>query len=72
MSIAVKVGQTVAPGSTLCVVEAMKMQNALRAEHDGVVKVIHVKAGDVVVVDQVLIEFEKDEEEADAAAAKKK
>eukprot|EP01108_Squamamoeba_japonica_P002555 TRINITY_DN2232_c0_g1_i2.p1 TRINITY_DN2232_c0_g1~~TRINITY_DN2232_c0_g1_i2.p1 ORF type:complete len:501 (-),score=318.93 TRINITY_DN2232_c0_g1_i2:35-1537(-) len=55
-------GDRVAIGDELCVVEAMKMQNVLRAEHDAVVKSIVVEAGDTVSVDQVLIEFEAGEE----------
>jgi pyruvate/2-oxoglutarate dehydrogenase complex dihydrolipoamide acyltransferase (E2) component len=49
----------------------MKMQNALHAEFDCVVKKILVKPGSTVAVEQVLIEFEKKEEEAPAADAKK-
>src|SRR5262249_45838365 len=43
ISIAVDVGQEVKAGETLAVVEAMKMENVLRAERDGVVKKIHAK-----------------------------
>ena len=45
VSIAVAVGQEVKAGETLAVVEAMKMENVLRAERDGVVKTIHRQAG---------------------------
>ena len=42
------------------------MQNALHAEHDCVVKKIHVKPGSTVAVEEVLIEFEKEEKEEPA------
>lgn len=45
VSIAVSEGQEVKAGETLGVVEAIKMQNVLRAERDGVVKKIHATAG---------------------------
>jgi propionyl-CoA carboxylase alpha chain len=57
-SLAVKAGQEVKVGQELCVVEAMKMENLLRAERDGRVGVIHAKPGDSLAVDQVILEFE--------------
>lgn len=57
-SIKVAVGDEVAPGQEVAVVEAMKMQNALRAVNAGKVKAVKVKPGQTVVADQVLIEFE--------------
>jgi propionyl-CoA carboxylase alpha chain len=57
MSIAVAEGQEVKSGDTLAVVEAMKMENVLHAERDGTVKKIHVKPGDSVAVDAVILEF---------------
>jgi propionyl-CoA carboxylase alpha chain len=57
MSIAVTEGQEVKAGETLAVVEAMKMENVLRAERDGVVKAIRVKPGDSLAVDAVIMEF---------------
>jgi propionyl-CoA carboxylase alpha chain len=56
-SIAVGPGERVAAGDVLCIVEAMKMENALRAQRDGIVTRVHAKAGDVVAVDTVLMEF---------------
>jgi propionyl-CoA carboxylase alpha chain len=56
-SIGVKVGQEVKAGETLAVVEAMKMENVLRAERDAVVKAIKVKPGDSLAVDAVIMEF---------------
>lgn len=57
VSIAVAEGQEVKAGETLAVVEAMKMENVLRAERDGTVKKIHAKKGDSLAVDQVILEF---------------
>src|SRR5713101_3305107 len=57
VSIAVVVGQEVKAGETLAVVEAMKMENVLRAERDGVVKAIKAKPGDSLAVDAVIMEF---------------
>ena len=45
-SVAVGEGQEVKAGEALAVVEAMKMENVLRAERDGTVKTLHAKAGD--------------------------
>jgi len=56
-SIAVKEGQEVKAGETLAVVEAMKMENVLRAERDGTVKKLHAKPGDTLAVDAVIMEF---------------
>jgi len=56
-SVEVGVGQEVKAGEALCVVEAMKMENVLRAERDGVVKAIRVKPGDSLAVDAVIMEF---------------
>ena len=44
-------------GETLAVVEAMKMQNVLRAERDGTVKKIHASAGATLAVDALILEF---------------
>jgi propionyl-CoA carboxylase alpha chain len=57
VSLAVAEGQEVKAGETLAVVEAMKMENILRAERDGVIKTIRVKKGDSVAVDAVIMEF---------------
>ena len=57
VSLAVTEGQEVKAGETLAVVEAMKMENVLRAERDGVVKTIRVKPGDSLAVDAVIMEF---------------
>jgi propionyl-CoA carboxylase alpha chain len=57
ISIAVTEGQEVKAGETLAVVEAMKMQNVLRAERDGTVKKIHASAGATLAVDAMILEF---------------
>ncbi len=58
VSIAVEVGDEVKVGQSLAVVEAMKMENILRAERDGVVAKIEAVAGDSLQVDADIIEFE--------------
>ena len=58
LSIAVVPGHDVKAGETIAVVEAMKMENVLRAERDGKVKTIHVKPGESVAVDAAIVEFE--------------
>ncbi len=57
VSLDVTVGQEVKEGETVAVIEAMKMQNIIRAERDGTVKAIGPKAGDSVAADEVLVEF---------------
>jgi propionyl-CoA carboxylase alpha chain len=53
-----KAGQEVKAGQELCVVEAMKMENILRAERDGKIAKLHAAAGDSLAVDQKIVEFE--------------
>ncbi|MGC2437886.1 MAG: biotin/lipoyl-containing protein, partial [Pseudolabrys sp.] len=57
VSIAVKEGQEVKAGEAVAVVEAMKMENVLRAEIDGTVKKINAKPGESLAVDAVILEF---------------
>ncbi len=54
----VEVGDTVQEGQALCTVEAMKMENILRAEKTTVVTKINATAGDNLAVDDVIMEFE--------------
>jgi propionyl-CoA carboxylase alpha chain len=56
-SIAVTAGQLVKAGDTLAVVEAMKMENVLRAERDATVKSVRAKEGDILAVDAIIMEF---------------
>lgn len=58
VSIGVEVGQTVTDGQELIIIEAMKMQNIIKSQAEGKIKKIHIKAGDSVAVEQLLIEFE--------------
>jgi propionyl-CoA carboxylase alpha chain len=57
VSLDLVVGGEVKAGQTLLVIEAMKMQNIIRAERDGVVKSLGAGPGDSVAADQVLVEF---------------
>src|SRR5215471_7116327 len=57
-SIVVEQGQEVKAGEPLAVVEAMKMENVLRAERDGRVARIRATPGDSLAVDQVILEFD--------------
>ena len=56
-AISVSVGQEVKVGEPLCIVEAMKMENVLRAERDGTIAKLHAKEGDSLAVDAVILEF---------------
>ena len=58
ISVAVEEGQGVKAGEELAVVEAMKMENILRAERDGTVAKVHAPAGASLAVDEIIIEFE--------------
>jgi propionyl-CoA carboxylase alpha chain len=57
IGIPVRTGEAVKAGQELLVLEAMKMENVLRAERDGVVEAIEVEPGATVAADQVLIAF---------------
>ena len=50
-------GQEVKAGESLAIVEAMKMENVLRAERDVTVKKIHASEGDSLAVDATIMEF---------------
>ena len=56
-AILVSEGQEAKAGEALCIVEAMKMENVLRAERDVTIRRIVVKEGDSLAVDAVIIEF---------------
>ncbi len=58
VKINVKEGDTVKVGDTIVVMEAMKMENNIQAERDGVVKTIKVSEGQAVMQDDVLAEIE--------------
>jgi len=57
ISIDVRPGQEVKEGEAVAVVEAMKMQNIIRTERDGVISKVHVAAGASVAADEVMIEL---------------
>ena len=57
VKIDVEVGQEVQEGQPLCTVEAMKMENILRAERTGIVAKINSNVGDSLAVDDVILEF---------------
>ncbi|MEO8668112.1 MAG: biotin/lipoyl-containing protein, partial [Bauldia sp.] len=58
LAINATVGQKIRAGEPLAIVEAMKMENVLRAERDLTVKKINAKPGDTLAVDAVIMEFE--------------
>ncbi|RKQ70736.1 biotin carboxyl carrier protein /biotin carboxylase [Litorimonas taeanensis] len=57
VSVLVEEGQEVQDGQALAVVEAMKMENTLRAEKKGVISKVNAKAGDNLAVDEIIMEF---------------
>jgi len=54
----VEEGETVAPGQTLCILEAMKLMNEIKADADGIVRAIHVGNAEPVEFGQLLFELE--------------
>ena len=58
VSVEVEIGQEVQAGEAICIVEAMKMQNIIRAEANGIVKAVNVASGDSVAADAIMVEFE--------------
>ncbi|NSX56524.1 acetyl-CoA carboxylase biotin carboxylase subunit [Parasulfitobacter algicola] len=58
VNVAVQAGDEVQDGQALCTVEAMKMENILRAERTAKVTKINANAGDNLAVDDVIMEFE--------------
>ncbi|HIA01867.1 MAG TPA: biotin/lipoyl-binding protein [Myxococcales bacterium] len=56
----VEAGDTVAQGDCVCVIEAMKMENDVRAPRDGVVARVNIESGNAVEAGQVLIELESE------------
>ncbi len=57
IKILVKENQIIEEGQSLCVVEAMKMENTLVAPKQCTIKKINYKEGDTLSVDQVIMEF---------------
>jgi propionyl-CoA carboxylase alpha chain len=54
----VEEGEVVEEGQALCTIEAMKMENILKAEKKGTVSKINASAGDSLAVDEIIMEFE--------------
>ena len=54
----VEEGDTVAPGQTLCILEAMKLMNEIKADSAGIVRAIHVRNAEPVEYGQLLFELE--------------
>jgi len=59
LAVEVKPGDVVAHGQTVCVLEAMKMKNAIRAPRDGTVAEVLVQAGQTVRYGETLVRFEE-------------
>lgn len=58
LNVKIKPGDEISKGQAVVVLEAMKMENVLKAEADATVKAIHCKQGEAVEKNQVLVEFE--------------
>jgi len=59
IALSVKPGDEISVGQELCIIEAMKMRNAIRANRAGQISVIHVSAGQTVNHNDLLMEFEE-------------
>ena len=57
LSVTVKIGDQVITGDEICVLEAMKMQQTLRAEWSGIVQAVHVESGQQVLDGDPLIDL---------------
>ena len=55
LAIKVKIGDTVREGQPVAVLEAMKMENEILSEHDGIVTEIHVEKGETVLEGAVIV-----------------
>jgi pyruvate carboxylase subunit B len=58
LSVKVAIGDCINEGDTVCVIEAMKMENAIHAPHGGTVKAILISEGDAVKSGDVLLSIE--------------
>ena len=59
VGINVEVGQVISQGNSVLTLEAMKMENVIKSPVDGIIAAVHVKAGDSVDKNQVLISFQE-------------
>jgi biotin carboxyl carrier protein len=57
LQVLVAPGETVRPGQSLLILEAMKMQNHITAHDDAIVRTVHVAPGETVMKGQLLVEF---------------
>jgi biotin carboxyl carrier protein len=57
IDIALEAGQEVKKGDTLLILEAMKMENVIKCPADGIVSKVHIKKGESVEKNQILVEF---------------
>jgi len=64
----VQEGDHVVTGQELCVVEAMKMQNIIRSPREGIIAKLNVETGAALVTDQVIMEFETNDEDENLVA----
>jgi biotin carboxyl carrier protein len=58
VKVLVEPGQQVEPGAGIIIIEAMKMENEIQCRNTGVVKAVHVNAGQAVESDAALVEIE--------------
>ncbi len=58
ISVAVAAGEVVEKGQPIAIIDAMKMENVVRAERDGTIAAVHARAGEVIAADAVIVEFE--------------
>jgi propionyl-CoA carboxylase alpha chain len=65
ISFSVSEGDTVEIGQDLCIVEAMKMQNVIKAPRSGVISKLKVAVGASLMSDQILVEYEPEDEPKD-------
>jgi acetyl-CoA carboxylase carboxyltransferase component len=68
IAVEVAVGQDVAAGAALAVVEAMKMHHPLRAQHAGRIEAVHIKPGDVIAAEDIVIRLDPSPSGAVSAA----
>ncbi len=59
VEILIEDGAEVKVGDAMLILEAMKMQNEIISQFSGIIKKVHVRPGDLVMKDDVLVEFEK-------------
>ena len=58
-SISVRTGQQISPGDELLVIEAMKMDNVIRATREGIVETVHVTEGRQVAHGELMLEYRR-------------